>query len=395
MKDVDEQTTSSLIDLSPAGAGLSPNLLTAPGGFLWWYADLIDEKGNGLVVIWSFGLPFLPGYASAARRGNPPRPVQKPSLNVSIYRRGRPDFYLLQEFAPDEVQWLADDDGDRWTFGKSRLRSYVDDGQRHLHLDLHLQVPSMARPTTIELMASGPGRWDEPGCHDPAHRCHAPLPEHDWTPLLCACPGRADINIDGRPSTFEGRLYHDRNGGAIPLQDLGIEDWIWGRVALPEGDFIFYVLQGSQGLYESLYLLVDEEGATKRLTNCHLRRGKARKNLSGLTWWPEMAVEVDHRDWLHIEHRHVVDSGPFYLRSILEARNRRGETSRGIAEFCQPHRIDRMLHRPLVNMRVHRRPGRDDADRANSSWLPLFTGPRRGRLLRQLRSLLSSFGGDL
>ena len=72
-------------------------LLDARGGFAWWYVDLVDEAGNGVVVIWSFGLPFLPGYASASRAGKGERAGDRPSLNVAVYVRGELAAYVLEE----------------------------------------------------------------------------------------------------------------------------------------------------------------------------------------------------------------------------------------------------------------------------------------------------------
>ena len=48
------------------------DLLASPGGFAWWYVDALDEQGNGIVCIWSWGLPFLPGDRAAH---NPDKPA--------------------------------------------------------------------------------------------------------------------------------------------------------------------------------------------------------------------------------------------------------------------------------------------------------------------------------
>src|SRR6056297_3188598 len=191
-----------LIHLAAAGSGLSPELLSSPGGFLWWYLDLVNEDGDGLVVIWSFGLPFLPGYASSARRGAPQMPRERPSLNVSVYRGGELDFYLLQEFDPEQVQWHADEDGDRWRFGQSKLHSVAEQGSRFVELDLALDVPGVGE-TEVKVEVGGPGCCDADG-HDP-RRVTKELPFHDWTPLLSACPGVARVKVDGIETSIKGR----------------------------------------------------------------------------------------------------------------------------------------------------------------------------------------------
>ena len=71
--------------------------LQRPGGFAWWYLDLVDDNGYGLVLIWAWGLPFLPGLARDARRGQPSLPRERPAISFALYEGGRCTCYLLQE----------------------------------------------------------------------------------------------------------------------------------------------------------------------------------------------------------------------------------------------------------------------------------------------------------
>ena len=84
-----------MIVLDHPNAPICSSVIHQPGGFAWWYAELLDDKGNGMVLIWSFGLPFLPGYKSANDSGKPETPLSRPSLNVALYEAGEPSFYLL------------------------------------------------------------------------------------------------------------------------------------------------------------------------------------------------------------------------------------------------------------------------------------------------------------
>jgi carotenoid 1,2-hydratase len=376
----------SMIHLSPAGSGLSPSLLTRPGGFVWWYLDLVDEKGDGLVVIWSFGLPFLPGYAASARAGQGQLPAQRPSLNIATYRQGALDFYLLQEYDPADVTWTADDDGDTWRFGSSLLTSHQRQDKRTVSLDLHLDLPRHGGLTRITVNGEGPPRRDLDGTSEPSLRQHAPLPDHDWTPLLAATTGRATITNNGAEHHIEGRLYHDRNGGQRPLHELGIDIWAWGRIALPQSELIYYVLdaKSTQGApSEAIFLEILSDGTTVSRPEFRMDRGKLRRNLGGLRWWPRMQIERPGLTPLIIEHRDVVDSGPFYLRSLLHAFEPDGALiGRGVAEVCDPDRIDLAIHRPLVRMRVRHEQG------DHSIWTPLFCGAREGRVRRLLASFL-------
>lgn len=370
-----------LIALSTPGSGLSRELLKAQGGFLWWYADLVDEKGDGLVIIWSFGLPFLPGYASAARQDKAPEAGLRPSLNVSTYKEGKLDFYLLQEFEPQDVEWQALEEGDRWVFGKSRLESLMTDQGRRLWIELHLDVPGMpGEEIKITLQAQGAGAFETSGEHRPSERLSDPLPEHDWTPVLCATKGEAVLEFPQSRQELRGRLYHDRNGGIKPLHDLGIDIWVWGRVALQDRDFIYYVLDGQDGSQKALFLEIDTQGKMVEVKDAELRRGPRKRNFGGLRYWPSMEIWRGGELYLQLHHDDVVDSGPFYMRTVFQALDGEGKAHRGIAEICDPERVDLAIHRPLVKMRVHFR------ERPSSMWLPLFTGPRSGRVSRLLRS---------
>ncbi|HQE16629.1 MAG TPA: hypothetical protein PLD01_16380, partial [Mycobacterium sp.] len=98
-----------MIELCSTELAPDPGVLESPGGFTWFYVDLVDERGCGATVIWSWGLPFLPGYAHAARIGRPERPIDRPSVNVAVYGPDGERFYLLTEIPPDACSWAADD----------------------------------------------------------------------------------------------------------------------------------------------------------------------------------------------------------------------------------------------------------------------------------------------
>lgn len=368
---------TSLITISPPDQPLDRGLLDAPGGFAWWYADMVDRDGNGLVLIWAFGLPFLPGYADAARRGQPQRPAQRPSLNLATYREGELDFYLLKEFAADEVTWS--EDGEAWTFGDNRLVSRIEGGRRLMRATLSTDVPGSAERLEGTITIEGTPRRSFDG-----ETASEGLPEHDWSPLTVLAEGRADLRFpDGTSWRCRGRAYHDRNGGGVALHDVGIDHWIWGRAPLEDRELIYYLLWPSPDDEPvSLGLEIDHDGHTVAHRDLGITRLDSSRNIGGLRWWRELELSVDEQAWLNVSHEWTVDSGPFYMRYLTRAAAPDGETATGVGELCEPARIDLGRHRPLVKMRVHRSVGR------NSMWLPLFSGPREGRVSRLLRSFL-------
>jgi hypothetical protein len=348
--------------------------LRAPGGFAWWYADLVTERGDGAVLIWSYGLPFLPGYADAARRGAPQLPAQRPSLNVAVYRGGVPAFYLLQEYpgAGPTTSPLADEQ----RIGRSIFGRTLDNGRCILGAALDCDLPAGGGRLTGTLRVEGVARvpqiaavqGDEP---------------HLWTPLTGPATGELRLAIDGRELlTVAGRAYHDRNTGSVPLHALGIDRWMWGRIPFPDREVIYYLTWPHPGGAPIHFgVEIGSDGTTRRV-ELEVELGRERRAFGGLTRPETITLRAAGVPWLEVVHTRVVDAGPFYLRMLSEARTPAGERAVGWSELCRPDRVDLAPHRPFVRMRVHRTAG------PNSPWLPLFTGPRAGRAGRLLRHLL-------
>jgi len=357
-----------MISLTNAHLQVDPAILLHPGGFLWWYFDLVDENGQGLVLIWSYGLPFLPGVAAASRRGEPRPPIERPSLNVTFYRDGRPDFYLLQEYEPEDTAW----DGLSWKMGGNTMRAHLDDdNQLTVEVTLDAPVPGMGHRLTGTLQVQGALR--QGGADGEAD------PDHEWAPLTVAARGEANLTVGDRSWQLTGRAYHDRNLGRKPLHELGIDRWWWGRLAFPEGEMIFYYLlpeePGAAPRCVSLTILRD--GTVRWVEDAEIQITGRRWSPYGL-WWPSALTvsDPDGRE-VSVAFDALVDDGPFYHRYLISGR-RGDDTASGTAELVVPGRVDLGWMRPLVRMRVHHTAA------ANSFWLPLFSGPRQGRVERLL-----------
>ncbi|MCC6873127.1 MAG: hypothetical protein IT378_02370 [Sandaracinaceae bacterium] len=359
-----------MIQLSPAGP-LAPALLDAPGGFAWWYADLLDAHGNGVVVIWAFGLPFLPGYQSAARRGIAPAARARPSIYVTVYREHVEELYLLQELGPDACSWQPGPDGDRWRFDASSIASTIHGDRRALRIDLDAPLPGGGRVHgRIEL--EGPARAGEG-----TTRGRSP---HDWAPLLGPSHGGADLTIAGQPFSMRGRGYHDRNGSAVHLDGLGIEHWIWGRVPADDRELVYYLLWPKGGAPpRAIGLEIDAHGRTTHRDELRVTLRGRRLARFGMPYWKRVEIHDTQGRWLRLRHPHRLDDGPFYLRFATRAEHR-GGTSLGSAELCRPGRVDLAPIRPFVRMKV-------STLETPSRWLPLLAGPRRGRVQRLVREI--------
>jgi hypothetical protein len=372
-----------MIRLDSADKPMNRAWLESAGGFAWWYAEILDEEGNGLVLIWSFGLPFLPGYLSAARRGLAELPKARPSLNLAVYQRGEPAFYVLHEFRPEDVSW---DGASHWRFGETWIDvEEEEDGTQHL--DVHLDCPlrGTQERATGRIRLAGPLVRLSEG----AAGLSLGQSEHCWTPVAAPAFGTALLQLDGgRRVQVAGRAYHDRNGSAHGLHDLGIGLWVWGHVSLPEGERIFYLLwPEGQAEPEVAGFTIDRRGQIAPLTGLAHRLEGASTTFYGMPSWERIALTLEGAPWLSLRPLHTVDSGPFYVRALAEV-EAGGVTRMGSMEVIDPARIDLDRHRFLVRMRVA-------SDRqANSIWLPLFQGSREGRVARLFQSLTRARPAD-
>ena len=346
----------------------APDALERPGGFAWWYLDLVDAKGDGLVLIWAWGLPFLPGLARDARRGQPTLPRDRPAVSFALYERGRCTCYLLQEAPPEGS---ATDGVGEFCVGGAVLSVQpleAAGGQGagfSLRAALDLPIPGGAGRLRGEVRAAGPALLG--GSPGPRYAAHS------WSPRLAGAEGEATLDVAGRPVHLRGRVYHDRNEASAPLHAHGIADWWWARVALPDRALIWYRLRHADGHVEEHLLDVDHGG---RARDC-----AAPAALSAPSRWaafgprcPRRLTLTDADGRAHaLALEAPIDDSPFYQRLRL-----RGPEAWGWAERVLPDAVDPDWMRPLVRMRVQRLGG------PNSFWLPLFAGPVESRLRRLL-----------
>jgi len=342
--------------------------LDAGGGFAWWYCDLIDANGDGVVLIWFFGLPFLPGY-----EGRRERPAAHPGLNLAVYRGGEPSFYLLEE--QPQASYALEGSAWRWRFGDSTLTMRFEGDEVLLDGELSLTVPGAAAPTLATLSVRGLASRVRPTQGDS---------RHVWCPIAPSAEGRVEVlTSDGERWSQEGRAYLDANTSLVPLSDLDLAAWRWGRLAFPDREVVFYeVTRAEDGSVEPLVLDIPRGGEERRAGRA-LEWGRARRSVYGLSC-PDGATLVDPLGRrIGVRVRHLVEDGPFYLRFTLEATClETGERAQGFGEHVEVSRLDVPWQRPFVRMR------RRLASGDNSMWLPLFSGPRRGRVGRLVRHWL-------
>ena len=176
-----------------------------------------------------------------------------------------------------------------------------------------------------------------------------------------------------RSFEIQGRGYHDRNAGERGMHRLGIAHWRWFRLSLVDRDLVLYLLdpEDSADASRNIAFEVHHDGRVEMLEVISVRHMKRSWSWVGPLWPKETEVEFAGGQILNILHEALVDSSPFYQRSLI--RSDGDSMGFGVAELVIPNKIDQDLQRWLVRMRVHSQVGK------NSIWLPLFSGPKAGR----------------
>ncbi|MEM9692332.1 MAG: hypothetical protein AAGA56_07295, partial [Myxococcota bacterium] len=205
---------------------------------------------------------------------------------------------------------------------------------------------------------------------------------HRWAPISIPAHGSLRLASDGFGASVTGRAYFDSNCSAHPLHRLGIRDWRWGRLSFPQRELIYYYVWPEDPTDASIELIcqVGQDGLVDHTEGASFSVVRSRRALFGLDYAGELRLQGDGLD-VEVQHRHLVDDGPFYLRRIVHARDHlTGESATGMVERVVPDRVDLKWQRFFVQMRRHRAVG------DNSIWLPLFNGPRGGRWSRLVRN---------
>lgn len=343
-------------------------------GFAWWYCDVIDPvSGDGLVVVGSVGLPFVP-----RRSGRREPAIERPSLSISAYRGGREHFYLLAAGCRDDSYWDAA--RGHFRIGASELRIDRDGRELRFRADLDAPLPGRGRLRgVVELGGTS--------CEG-AVGALGDASAHAWSPLATACDARAVLQLgDAGRFDLHGRGYLDGNRSDLPLGALGIEDWRWGRVAFPDHELVWFRLRPPEGPARALLLHVARDGSVRVADDPEIAIEERRTTLFGLRRTASVDVRSGGEHVCTIRYSSLVDDGPFYQRYLVAAVDVRGARGRGFAERVVPARVDVPWQRPFIEMRVQRQ------GEAGSRWLPLFAGPRRGRLRRLVSSWAQRMAG--
>lgn len=304
-----------------------------PGGYLWWYVDVVSDDGrDALTLILFVGSVFSPFYARArARQGAAVDPDDFCAVNIALYGE-RTQRWAFSEHPRAQVHR----EPQQLTIGRTRA---VWEGDK-----LVVSVDERAAPLwnprkvigRIEVVPTTSPHVSFAIDHEGRHR---------WWPI--APSARAFVHLERPDVRLEGSAYLDSNFGTEPLAD-GFSSWHWSRSAAVDG--------GTTVLYDA---------APRR--GPQYERAMSFGSDGSWTWVddPLLPVELPRASWgvqrwTRADAGHeaprlirTLEDSPFYTREILEG-TVRGQRGHAVHESIDLDRWRRPIVQGMLPFRMRR-----------------------------------------
>ncbi|MBS2031137.1 MAG: hypothetical protein JST54_24765 [Deltaproteobacteria bacterium] len=283
------------------------------GAYRWWYVDAVSHDGRrALVAILFSGAVFSPYYAARLREGEPALPDEHAAIHLALYEDGKRVFWTLGE-RPFPVNASGSEVG---LWGSTLTRS----GDRW-RLTFDARWPRALRGE-IELEPEAPPLTEQPILLAPGvagHLWHGRVPR-----------ARARVRLHEPDFRFEGRGYHDANGGPEPLE-RALRGWVWSREHAGEATRVHYDVVARSG--ERFRHAFGGEPAVENEGARTLWRVQLPAEIGGARPGP------------------VIESAPFYARFLLF----RGGQTTGMGESLDLARFDLGVVRWMLRWKTRRR----------------------------------------
>src|SRR6056297_559017 len=303
------------------------NLDVPANGYAWWYIDGISDDGTrALSVIAFIGSVFSPWYAWSGRRS----PDNNVCINVATYGPG--GRFTMTDRGRAALRQTETE----FTVGPSSLRWQGD----ALVIDINeISSPPMISRVRgqIRVIPSALTSVEMPLTPDGAHI---------WRPFAPTCDIEVDLDAPGW--TWTGHGYFDANFGTRALEQ-DFSHWTWGRYPTRDGSTCFYDAKRLDGSELGVGIRFDAAGHAQAIDSPPPKT-PIRRSL-----W---AVARDTRADPGYQPQQVkaMLDAPFYCRSAVRTCID-GEETVGVHEALDLTRFRSPLLKPMLAVRVPRRPG--------------------------------------
>jgi carotenoid 1,2-hydratase len=302
------------------------DVVVAPNGYAWWYVDGISDDGTRAVSVIGFvGSVFSPWYAWSGRRD----PANHCCINVATYGPGG-RFTMTDR-------------------GRAALRQGPDRlqvGPSAMHWTGSKLVISIDEVASLPLVSQVRGTITlTPRAITDIELALTPDSTHVWRPFAPIADIRVDLQAKGWQ--WDGHGYFDANFGSRALeQDFAF--WTWGRYPTSDGATCFYDATRRDGTTLNAAVAFGPDGSARQVVAPPLT--PFRRSL----WRVRRETRADPGT-VPKQTLHMLDA-PFYSRSVVTTRLN-GEAVTGVHEALDLDRFRSPLLKPLLAVRVPRRPG--------------------------------------
>ncbi|MEQ9310609.1 MAG: hypothetical protein RLN90_14225 [Balneolaceae bacterium] len=314
-------------------------------GYEWWYFDaLSSDKQWGIVIIFYHGNPFSPKYI-VAENGYP---NQFPGISISVYKKGKPEFYSFLEYEEDKFNWDAEDHS--VSIGSNIFKRTVNDEVVEYEL---LLAQTLASGHSINAKLKFNSSIISNNLID--YKSMGEI--HFWNLIQPQSQVYGTINLNGKKNeqsiNFTGTGYHDHNTGYEPMKD-SFRDWYWGRFHFKESTLIYYIMNGldNSEQYEAWLISKDGSEIIERFDQIELEYFQK----SGFGLQTARKIELRSKNSkVSIQQRDRIDNGPFYQRFLSDAvmiHDGYTKASTGFTEYIKPEKIYDEKYRWMVRMRL-------------------------------------------
>ena len=295
------------------------------GGYAWWYIDGVSDDGTRAISIIGFiGSVFSPWYHWSGRGD----PANNCCMNVATYGRG--GRFAMTDRGRGALKTTAD----TFTVGPSSMQW---NGQEVvIDIDEVSSLPLISRMRgRVTLTPSAITNVELPLTTDGAHI---------WRPF--APVSRIKVDLEATGWQFDGHGYFDANFGARPLEH-DFSYWTWGRYPTSDGATCFYDAERRDGTTLEAAVAFDAQGQARHIS------APARTPFKRTLWALRRETRADAGTTPR-QIKAMLDA-PFYSRSVVET-HINGERTQGVHEALDLNRYANPLLKPMLAVRVPRRP---------------------------------------
>lgn len=167
---------------------------------------------------------------------------------------------------------------------------------------------------------------------------------HVWRPF--APVSQINVDLEAKGWQFTGHGYFDSNFGTRPLE-TDFSTWTWGRYPTKDGATCFYDATRRDGTSLEAAVAFGEDGAAKTIN------APPRTAFKRTLWALRRETRAD--PGITPRQTHAMLDAPFYSRSVVETQIN-GEVTQGVHETLDLNRYANPLLKPMLAVRVPRRP---------------------------------------